>query len=83
MIVIHIVNDNANKAICQVGQQFCNPDAESQITKNLQRIAHNGGMTEEDLIREAERYNPDDLPLWIEGLNQQITDLKTAFDYLF
>jgi len=43
-----------------------------QHEKEIKRIAHNGGMTVEELMMDAKKCDPDALPQQIENINRQI-----------
>ncbi len=45
-----------------------------QLESQLQRVSHGGGLTTDELIRDAEGVNPDDLPVLIEDLEHTIEE---------
>jgi len=52
----------------------------SQLEKDLQEMAHGGGMRMEELIKKSEEVDPDSLPAYIEKIQIEIEEYKNERD---
>lgn len=57
-------------------------DVIRQLESELQRVSHGGGLTTDELIREAEKVNPDELGARIEELEHTIEEQQNLLSDL-